>query len=184
MHRVADDVEAAVSVPLVHIGDAVADAAGRLGAGTLGVVGTQRVMAERFYADRLGRHGIRVVVPPSDVQSTLDRIVFDELTRGVVTEPSRAVFRDAFAALVDEGAEAIVLACTEIMLLVDAADAADAAVPLIDSCAAHADALARIALGERSAGALAPELPHRLEDRADGGHALGAVPMPQRDRPA
>lgn len=181
MHRVADEVQAAVGVPLVHIGDAVADAAGTLGARTLGVVGTQRVMAERFYAERLGRHGIRVVVPPVEAQATIDAIIFDELTRGVVTDASRAVFRDAFAALVDAGAEAVVLACTEIMLLVDDRDAA---VPVIDSCAAHADALARIALGERSASALAPELLHGVEHGADRGHALGAVPVPQRDRPA
>lgn len=181
MHRVADDVEAAVSVPLVHIADAVADASGPLGARTLGIVGTQWVMAERFYADRLARHGIDAVVPATPAQAALDRIIFDELTRGIVTDASRGVFRDAFAALVAGGAEAIVLACTEIMLLVDADDAA---VPLIDSCAAHADALARIALGERSAGALAPELLHGLEHREDRGHALGAVPVPQGDRPA
>lgn len=181
MHRVADDVEAAVGVPLVHIADAVADAAGELGARTLGIVGTRWVMSERFYADRLARHGIAAVVPPAEVQARLDRIIFDELTRGVVTDASRAAFRDAFVALEADGAEAIVLACTEIMLLVDAADAG---VPIIDSCAAHAAALASIALGERSAGALAPELLHRVEHGADGGHALGAVPVPQRDGPA
>ncbi len=181
MHRVADDVEAAVAVPVVHIADAVADAARGLGARTLGIVGTRWVMAERFYADRLARHGIGVVVPAAEDQAALDAIIFDELTRGVVTDASRAVFRDAFAALVAAGAEAIVLACTEIMLLVEPDDAT---VPLIDSCAAHADALARIALGERSAGALAPALLHGLEHRADGGHPLGAVPVPQRDGPA
>ena len=181
MHRVADDVAAAVGIPLVHIADAVAHAAGASGARTLGIVGTRWVMSERFYADRLAEHGIAVVVPPTDVQAELDRIVFDELTQGVVTDASRAAFRDAFAALTADGADAIVLACTEIMLLVDAEDAA---VPLIDSCAAHADALARIALGERSAGALAPQLLHRAEDGADGGHPLGAVPVAERYRPA
>lgn len=181
MHRVADDVEAAVGVPLVHIADAVADAARGLGATRLGIVGTRWVMAERFYADRLARQGIAAAVPPADVQVELDRIVFDELTQGVVTEASRAAFRDAFAALEADGADAIVLACTEIMLLVRAEDAG---VPLIDSCAAHAGALARIALGERSAAALAPQPLHGVEHGADGGHALGAVPVPQGDRPA
>lgn len=181
MHRVADDVEAAVGVPLVHIGDAVADAAAHLQARTLGIVGTRWVMEERFYADRLARHGVGTVMPPTDVQAALDAIIFDELTRGVVTDASREAFRAAFAALEADGAEAIVLACTEIMLLVSAADAG---VPLIDSCAAHADALARIALGERSADALAPETLHRVEHRADRGDALGTVPMAQGDRPA
>ena len=153
MHKVAPAVEAGVGVPLVHIGDAVADAAGRAGARTLGIVGTQWVMSERFYADRLARHGIAAVVPPQHAQAELDRIIFDELTQGVVTDASRAVFRDAFAALVADGAEAIVLACTEIMLLIGAGDAS---VPLIDSCEAHAGALARIALGELPADGLPP----------------------------
>ncbi|MCH1883298.1 amino acid racemase [Agrococcus sp. ARC_14] len=154
MHKVAPAVEARIRVPLVHIGDAVADAAGRAGARTLGIVGTQWVMAESFYAERLAAHGIAAVVPPVGVQAELDRIIFDELTQGVVTDASRAVYRAAFAALAAAGAEAIVLACTEIMLLVDAADAA---VPLIDSCEAHADALARIALGTMRPDALAPD---------------------------
>lgn len=153
MHKVAPTVQASIGVPLVHIGDAVADAAGRAGARTLGIVGTQWVMAERFYAERLAEHGIRTVVPAATVQTELDHIVFDELTQGVTTDAARAVFRDAFAALVADGAEAIVLACTEIMLLVDASDAA---VPLIDSCEAHAGALARIALGTLAADGLAP----------------------------
>lgn len=181
MHRVAGDVEDAIGIPLVHIADAVAHAARPLGARALGIVGTRWVMAERFYADRLAAHGIAALVPPTQVQAQLDRIIFDELTQGTVTDASRAAFRDAFAGLAAAGADAIVLACTEIMLLVDGSDAA---VPLIDSCAAHADALARIALGERSAGALAPELLHRAEDGADGGHPLGTVAVPQRDRPA
>ncbi|GEK80639.1 aspartate/glutamate racemase family protein [Agrococcus baldri] len=153
MHKVAPAVEQRIGVPLVHIGDAVADAAGRAGARTLGIVGTQWVMAEPFYAERLARHGIGAVVPPAPAQAELDRIIFDELTQGVVTDASRAVYRAAFAALVAEGAEAIVLACTEIMLLVGAEDAA---VPLLDSCAAHSEALARIALGELAPDGLAP----------------------------
>lgn len=153
MHKVAPAVEASIGVPLVHIGDAVADAAGRAGARTLGLVGTQWVMDEPFYAERLAQHGIGVVVPPEPVQTDLDRIIFDELTQGVVTDASRAVYRDAIAALVAAGAQAIVLACTEIMLLVGAEDSA---VPLIDSCEAHAGALARISLGELAAEGLAP----------------------------
>lgn len=153
MHKVAPAVEASISVPLVHIGDAVADAAGRISARTLGIVGTQWVMAEPFYAERLAQHGIAVVVPEEPAQAELDRIIFDELTQGVVTDASRTIYRDAIAALVGQGAEAIVLACTEIMLLVGADDSA---VPLLDSCAAHSDALGRIALGELPANGLRP----------------------------
>lgn len=153
MHKVAPEVAASIRVPLVHIADAVAAAAHRSGARTLGIVGSGWVMAEPFYAERLAAHGIAAVTPPESVRAELDRIIFDELTQGTVTDASRTVYRDAFAALVDAGADAIVLACTEIMLLVGPDDAA---VPLIDSCAAHADALARIALGDLPADGLAP----------------------------
>lgn len=181
MHKVAPDVERSAGIPLVHIADAVAAEARALGARTLGIVGTRWVMAEPFYAERLAMHGIGARAPEPAAQAELDRIVFDELTQGALVPASRAAYRDAFAALAAAGAEAIVLACTEIMLLVDADDSP---VPLIDSCAAHADALARIALGERSADALVPDAAQRLEHGADGGHALGAVPVPQGDRAA
>ncbi|WP_306231973.1 aspartate/glutamate racemase family protein [Agrococcus beijingensis] len=181
MHKVAPAVEAAVAVPLVHIVDAVADAARQRGARTLGIVGTRWVMAEPFYGDRLARHGIRAVVPDASAQVELDRIVFDELTQGTVTDASRAVFRAAFAALVDAGADAIVLACTEIMLLVGEADAT---VPLIDSCLAHASALARVALGEASGDALAPDALQCVEHGLHRGNALRAMAMAQGDGPA
>lgn len=153
MHKVAPAVEDRIRAPLVHIVDAVADAAARADARALGIVGTQWVMSEPFYADRLAQHGIGAVVPGEPMQAELDRIIFDELTQGVVTDASRTLYREAIAALVADGAEAIVLACTEIMLLVSSDDSA---VPLIDSCQAHAGALARIALGELAADALAP----------------------------
>lgn len=145
MHKCAPAIEAAVDVPLVHIADAVATRAAAVGVTrTLGVVGTRWVMEEPFYADRLASHGIGVVVPDAATRAELDRIVFDELTRGVVTEASRAVFAGAFTSLAAAGAKAIALSCTEIQLLVTDADAS---VPLIDSLAAHADALAAFALG-------------------------------------
>lgn len=175
MHKVAPGVEAQVNVPLIHIADAVAARARELGATTLGIVGTAWVMDERFYADRLAAHGIRALSPSPEARPELDRIVFDELTQGVVTDASRAAFRAAFADLEAAGAEAIVLACTEIMLLVGADDAT---VPLLDSCDAHAAALAAIALGEASAEALAPDALERVEHGAQGGHPLGAEPVP------
>lgn len=181
MHKVAPAVEAAIGIPLVHIADTVAHAARERGAGTLALVGTRWVMSERFYADRLAAHGIRTIVPDAAVQAELDRIIFDELTLGVVTAASKAVFQSAFAALVEAGAEAIVLACTEVMLLVGPDDAT---VPLIDSGEQHAAALSRIALGEASPSALAPQPLEGVEGGLHSGHALGAVPVPQRDRPA
>lgn len=133
MHKCAPALEEALAVPLLHIADAVAQAAG--GAGTLGLVGSRWVMEEPFYADRLAAHGIAALSPGPDDRRLVDDVVFDELTRGIVREESRAAYARVFADLADRGADAIVLACTEIQLLVSADDSP---VPLVDSMAAHA----------------------------------------------
>ena len=181
MHRVAGEVEASIGVPLVHIADAVAAGAREAGARRLGVVGSGWVMAESFYADRLAQHGIGTVVPDAAERDRIDAIVFDELTQGIVRAESRALMRTAIAGLVERGAEAVVLACTEIMLLVGPEDAA---VPLLDSCELHAAALARIALGDASADALAPHPLERVEHRADGRDTVGTGAMAQEHVPA
>lgn len=144
MHKVAPQVEAAVDVPLLHIGDAVAGAAAEHGWSTLGILGTRWVMEEPFYADRLVRHGIAAVVPGEREREVVDRIVFDELTQGVVRDASRGTYVDVIRRLADQGAEAVVLACTEIGLLVSPEDSP---LPIIDSAEVHARALGRAALG-------------------------------------
>ncbi|MFC7430467.1 MULTISPECIES: aspartate/glutamate racemase family protein [unclassified Agrococcus] len=143
MHKVAPQVEAAITVPLEHIGDAVARSAAVLGAARVGVLGTDWVMREPFYRDRLARHGVDAIAPGAADRAVVDGIVWSELTQGIVRDESREAYRAVVDRLVDAGAEAIVLACTEIQLLVGPGDAP---VPVIDSMAAHADALARAAL--------------------------------------
>lgn len=147
MHKCAPAVEAAVGVPLLHIGDAVARAARARGASTLGVVGARWTMEDTFYADRLARHDITTLVPSPADREMVDRVIFDELTRGTVREESRAAYAATFADLASRGAEAIVLACTEIQMLTSDADSP---VPLIDSMAAHASYAAEHALGRLS----------------------------------
>jgi aspartate racemase len=143
MHKVAPAVEAAIDVPLVHIGDAVAARAQTLGATRVGILGTDWVMREPFYRDRLASHGLGAVAPDETDRAIVDRIVWQELTRGIVTDASRTAYRRIIGRLVDDGADAIVLACTEIQLLVGASDAP---VPIIDSMVAHADAIVEAAL--------------------------------------
>ncbi|MFC7494843.1 MULTISPECIES: aspartate/glutamate racemase family protein [unclassified Nocardioides] len=145
MHKVAPQVEAALDVPLLHIGDAIAAEAQRNGWQTLGILGTSWVMEETFYADRLARHDIASVAPGPAERSAVDRIIFDELTQGVVRDASRTAYVDVIRGLADAGADAVVLACTEIGLLVSADDSP---LPMIDSAEAHARALGRVALGE------------------------------------
>lgn len=141
MHKCAPAVEAGLGVPLLHIGDAVAAAAGD--SRTLGVVGSRWVMEEPFYAERLARHGIGTLVPGPEDRTMIDDVVFDELTQGVVREESRAAYARVFSDLAARGADAIVLACTEIQMLVGAEDSP---VPLLDSMAAHAEHAAAFAL--------------------------------------
>jgi aspartate racemase len=148
MHKVAPQVEAALDVPLLHIGDAVATEAQRHGWGTLGILGARWVMEEPFYADRLARHRIAAVAPGPHDRELVDRVIFDELTQGVVLDASRTAYVDVIGRLADQGAEAVVLACTEIGLLVGAGDSP---LPIIDSAEVHARELGRAALGQVTA---------------------------------
>lgn len=145
MHKVAPQVEAALDVPLLHIADAVGAEAVRHGWRTLGILGTSWVMEESFYADRLARHGVAAVAPDADDRGAIDTIIFDELTQGVVREESRAAYVAAIRRLAERGADAVVLACTEIGLLVGPDDSP---LPVIDSAEVHARELGRVALGQ------------------------------------
>ncbi|GAA3663458.1 aspartate/glutamate racemase family protein [Nocardioides ginsengisoli] len=143
MHKVAPQVEDAIDVPLLHIGDAVAAQASRNGWRTLGVLATQWVMDESFYESRLKERGIDTVMPDPDARQVVDGIIWDELTQGVVREESRRKYVEVIRDLADRGAQAVVLACTEIGLLIGPDDSP---IPIIDSAVAHAEALASAAL--------------------------------------
>lgn len=145
MHKVADRVQAAVGIPLLHLADVTAAAVRDAGVTTVALLGTRFTMREAFYRDRLASHGLDVLVPSAPVQAELDRIIYDELVLGVVREESRAVYREAIAQLVDAGAAGVVLGCTEIELLVRPEDAP---VPTFPTTALHAAAAVRFALGE------------------------------------
>lgn len=147
MHKVAPQVEDALAptgARLLHIADAVAAQVATLGATRVGLLASRWVMEEPFYAERLAAHGIATVVPDAATRTEVDRVVFDELTQGVVRPASRAAYVAAVEAMAADGAEAVVLACTEIGLLLRPEDSP---LPLVDSCTAHADALADAALG-------------------------------------
>jgi aspartate racemase len=150
MHRVADEVQAAVDVPLLHIADAIADRARAAGWSRLGVLGARWVMEEDFYVGRLRSHGLDVVVPGPADRTEVDRVIFDELTRGIVRDESRAAYAGILARLADQGAEAVVLGCTEIELLVRPEDAP---LPVVESMRTHAAAAVAAALGDRVAAA-------------------------------
>jgi aspartate racemase len=144
MHRMADDVQAAVSIPLLHIADPTAERIKAAGLKRIGLLGTAFTMEQDFYKGRLtARHGLDVIVPDEEDRRTVHRVIYDELVQGRVEEKSRAAYREIIARLVERGAEAIILGCTEIMLLVRPDDSA---VPLFDTTAIHADAAVERAL--------------------------------------
>ena len=143
MHKVAPQVEEAVDIPLLHIGDAVAAQATPNGWGTLGILATQWVMDESFYEARLKEQGIDTVMPDPSDRRKVDQIIWDELTRGVIREESRRKYVEVIDDLADRGAQAVVLACTEIGLLIEPEHSP---IPIIDSAVAHAEALASVAL--------------------------------------
>jgi aspartate racemase len=146
MHKVAGQIEQAVRIPLLHIADATAEEITNAGLSTIGLLGTRFTMEQPFYKERLEqRHGLRVLVPPARDRELVHRVIYEELCLGSIVEASRAEYRRIMADLVDQGAEAIVLGCTEITLLVGAADAT---VPMFDTTAIHARKAAERALAE------------------------------------
>jgi aspartate racemase len=143
MHKVAAAVADSIQVPLLHIADAVAAQAQRDGWTRLGLLGARWVMEETFYADRLAAHGISVVTPDAADRAMVDRVIFAELTQGRIEPASRDAYAAVVADLADRGAEAVILGCTEIGLLLTEADSR---LPLIDSMQAHALAAVDVAL--------------------------------------
>jgi aspartate racemase len=144
MHKSSGAITSALDVPLLHICDAIAERARAEGFSTVGLLGTRWVMEEEFYVGRLRAAGLDVVVPDAAGRELVDRVVFDELTQGIVSESSRAAYVDIVDRLVDDGAQAVVLGCTEIELLLRPEDSA---VPLLDSMRLHAEAAVAAALG-------------------------------------
>ena len=143
MHKVAPAVEAVLRVPLIHIVDAVAADARARGLSTLGVMGTRWTMVEPFYADRLAQCGIEAVrADDADVTLT-DRVIFSELTRGIVTDQSRDALLGVVSRLVAAGADAVALSCTELPLIIDQSQSP---VPVVNSTHAHVAACANFVL--------------------------------------
>lgn len=144
MHNVAPSIEASVTIPLFHIADPTAAEIRRAGHSTVGLLGTRFTMEHAFYRDRLSeRHGLRVIVPAPGDRKAIHRIIYEELCLGIVTAESRAAYREVIENLAAQGAQAIILGCTEISLLVTQEDSA---VPLFDTTAIHARAAALEAL--------------------------------------
>jgi aspartate racemase len=148
MHKLAPQIEAAVSIPLLHIVDATAAAIKQAGLRDIALLGTAFTMEQPFYAERMGeRHGLRIHAPDAEDRAEVHRIIYEELCLGEIRETSRRRYREVIARLVDRGAQGLILGCTEIGLLISQADSA---VPVFDSTALHAQAAVGWALNPGS----------------------------------
>lgn len=144
MHKVADAIEAAVSIALLHIADPTASAIKAAGFTRVGLLGTRFTMEQDFYRARLEKqHGLQVLTPTLADRDTVHRIIYEELCLGKIEPSSRTEYRRIMAQLKAQGAQAIILGCTEITLLVDQQDAE---LPLFDTTRLHALAAAQLAL--------------------------------------
>lgn len=137
MHKVADKVEAATSLPLIHIADATACAINDSGLTRVALLGTKFTMTEDFYRSRLTKAGLEVVVPDDESQDEIHRIIFEELCQGEFKAESRQYYRQVIADLADKGAQGVILGCTEIGLLIEQKDSP---IPVFDTAAIHAKA--------------------------------------------
>lgn len=144
MHKVAAVIETAVTIPLLHIADATAEAIQLAGLNKVALLGTRFTMEQDFYKKRLTEsYGLEVLVPDEESRALVHQVIYQELCLGVVKPDSRLQYQQIMADLVVQGAEAIILGCTEIALLVSAKDCA---VPLFDTTFLHAQKAADYAL--------------------------------------
>jgi aspartate racemase len=121
-HKVADEVQAAVSIPLLHLADVVAQACKDQGADTVGLIGTRVAMEDSFFANRLAHHGVGVVVPPAEHHDWINEAIYGELVRGEVKDTTRRRVVGLVEDLWDRGAQGLLLGCTEIELLIRQSD--------------------------------------------------------------
>ena len=144
MHRVAPQIEAAVEIPLIHIVDVAAEEIKKQGITRVGILGTKPVMQASFYRDRFKQHNIELIAPAQQQLDIIDTIIFDELDRLIIKDESRRIYVEIMQELREQGAQGIVLGCTEIDLLVKPHDFPD--LPLFDTTALHCRKAVNLAL--------------------------------------
>lgn len=144
MHKVYDEIAAAVVIPVIHIGEVVAARLAQDGVKRAGLIGTRFTMGEPFYRERLERHGVTVSIPDAGTAQEIDRIIFEELARGEVTRTSQRRLKTCLTELAQSRQQGVILGCTELVMLVDPGAAV---LPVYDSTALHAKAAVDWILG-------------------------------------
>ena len=148
MHKMAKEVGAGISIPLIHIADTTAEEIKRQGLNTVALLGTRFTMEQDFYKGRLAeKHGLKVLTPDDTDMDTIHRIIYKELCLGTILKDSKTEYLRIIEKLIDQGAEGIILGCTEIPLLVKQKDVS---VPILDTTQLHAEAAVEFAIGNIS----------------------------------
>jgi aspartate racemase len=146
MHKMAEEIEAATPIPLLHIADAAGEAIQAQGIHTVGLLGTRFTMEGDFYRQRLQeKHGVEVIIPDEAERVTVHRVIYEELVQGIIRDDSRQAYVDIIASLQAQGAQGVILGCTEIPLLVKQSNVA---IPIFDTTTLHAQAAVTLALAD------------------------------------
>jgi len=146
MHKVASQIEQSISIPILHIADATAEELMEKGIKKVGLLGTKFTMEQEFYKGRLAeKYGLEIIVPCTDDQDVVHQVIYNELCLGQVVESSRQGYLRIITSLKSEGAEAVILGCTEIALLVQQKHTS---VPLFDTTTIHAKKAVELAISE------------------------------------
>jgi aspartate racemase len=145
MHKVADRIEEATTVPFVHLADVTARAVLAAGLESVAFLGTGFSMRESFHTDRIARHGLDVTVPDQEQQRVVHEVIYGELVHGVVRDESRAAYQRIIDSLVERGARGVILGCTEIELLIGPGDCP---VPVFPTTRLHAEAAVDLAFAD------------------------------------
>jgi aspartate racemase len=144
MHKLVDELQIHIEIPILNIIDAAADQIKEKELHTIGLLGTRFTMEENFYKDRLKEnHDLEVLIPSREERETIHRIITNELSIGKIREPSKKIYWDIINRLADQGAQGIILGCTEIPLLVHEEEGN---IPLFDTTLIHATAAVEYAL--------------------------------------
>ena len=144
MHKVADEIQSGIQIPLLHIADITAEQVLLSGIKTIGLLGTRYTMEQDFYKSRLEAQGIKVLVPKETDRAVVNTVIYNELCLGQILDESRARYKRIIQDLINEGAGGIILGCTEISLLVKPEDST---VPLYDTTLLHAKGAVNLAIG-------------------------------------
>lgn len=143
MHKVSSQIEAKITIPFIHIADATAEAVQRAGIFKVALLGTKYTMSQDFYKDHLSAQGLQVIVPDLTDQEFINRVIFEELIQGIILESSRKQYLSIINKLSEQGAQGVILGCTEIGILIRPQDTA---IRLFDTVEIHAKKAAKFML--------------------------------------